>query len=82
MEFLHKYGVERLKDGIILTLYIADFDTEFANELGTNVTSSHQEAIYHYATNRFPHFKIKAIKIVCGGMRIGMWTQSKIKYKK
>jgi|GEM_PF-3603288 len=72
MEFLHKYGVERQEDGVILTLYVSDFDTEFANELGTKVTSSHQEAICDYATRRFPHLKIKTVKIVCGGIMIGM----------
>ncbi|PMC40535.1 hypothetical protein CJ195_02140 [Bacillus sp. UMB0899] len=72
MEFLHKYGVERQKDGIILTLYVSDFDTEFANELGSEMSSSHQESVCEYATNRFPHLNIKAVKIVCGGIMMGL----------
>jgi len=82
MDFLHKYGVERKEDGVILTLYVSDFDTEFANELGTKVTSSHQETICDYAIKRFPHLKIKAIKIVCGGIMIGMCAFKKLAQQK
>lgn len=71
MRFLHKYGVEQQENGVILTLYVSDFDTEFANEIGTDITSTHQEAVCDYANKRFPHLKIKAVKIVCGGILIG-----------
>ncbi|MBU7595380.1 hypothetical protein [Metabacillus halosaccharovorans] len=77
MEFLHKYGVERQKDGVILTLYVSDFDTEFANELGAEITSTHQDSVCEYAAKRFPHLKIKAVKIVCGGISMGICKSKK-----
>ncbi|MCM3412131.1 LysM peptidoglycan-binding domain-containing protein [Metabacillus litoralis] len=86
MNFLHKYGIEKQSEGVILTLYVSDFDTEFANELGTSGTATHQDEISEYAKQRFPNLKINAIKIVAGGILIGMFsftslTQSKTTVK-
>lgn len=53
MNFLHKYGIEKQSEGVILTLYVSDFDTEFANELGTSGTATHQDEISEYKSNGF-----------------------------
>ncbi|WP_176551117.1 LysM peptidoglycan-binding domain-containing protein [Bacillus sp. AFS040349] len=82
MNFLHKYGIEKQSDGVILTLYVSDFDTEFANELGTTGTSTYQDEIGQYAQQRFPNFKINAIKIVAGGILIGMFSFTSITQSK
>ncbi|MFD2215984.1 LysM peptidoglycan-binding domain-containing protein [Metabacillus endolithicus] len=82
MNFLHKYGIEKQSDGVILTLYVLDFDTEFANELGTTGTSTYQDEIGQYAQQRFPTFKINAIKIVAGGILIGMFSFTSITQSK
>lgn len=76
MDFLQKYGIEKQEDGVILTLYVSDFDTEFATELGTKVTTTNQQDISEYATKRFPNLKINAIKVVAGGILVSMFSFS------
>ncbi|MBM7605885.1 LysM repeat protein [Metabacillus crassostreae] len=81
MEFLHKYKVEHHQDGATLILYVSDFDTEFATELGTEVTNTRQEEISSYAQRRFPSLKINTIKIVAGGIIVCMFSFSGISSK-
>ncbi|XQY91361.1 LysM peptidoglycan-binding domain-containing protein [Metabacillus sp. HB246100] len=74
MNFLSKYHIEKETEGVTLTLYLSDFDTEFATELGTAVSTSHQEQIQEYAIRRFPDLKINAIKVVVGGIFVCMFS--------
>jgi hypothetical protein len=76
VEFLRKYGVETTDEGAIFTLYVSDFDTEFATELGTDITSTRQEEISNYAQQRFPKLKIKTIKVVAGGILVCLFSFS------
>ncbi|WP_226670410.1 LysM peptidoglycan-binding domain-containing protein [Metabacillus litoralis] len=81
MEFLHKYNVEQHHDGATLILYVSDFDTEFATELGTEVSNTRQEEISHYAQRRFPNLKINTIKVVAGGIIVCMFSFSGLSSK-
>lgn len=81
VEFLHKYKVEHHQNGATLILYVSDFDTEFATELGTEVTNTRQEEISSYAQRRFPNLKINTIKIVAGGIIVCMFSFSGISSK-
>lgn len=81
VEFLHKYKVEHHQDGATLILYVSDFDTEFATELGTEVTNNRQKEISSYAQRRFPNLKINTIKVVAGGFIVCMFSFSGISSK-
>ena len=73
--FLNKYSMEPTTDGAIITLYLNELDTEFAKELGTVGTSNTiQDELGNYVLQRFPNMKIRTIKIVAGGILLGIFS--------
>lgn len=69
-----KHTLEEAEDGYIVTLYITEFDSEFANDFSNNDISLSNDtlnrSIIVYIKKHLPNIKISMIKVIMGGVLI------------
>lgn len=69
-----KHTLEEAEDGYIVTLYITEFDSEFANDFNNNDISLSNDtlnrSIIVYIKKHLSNVKISVIKVIMGGVLI------------
>ncbi|MBB3110752.1 methionine-rich copper-binding protein CopC [Paenibacillus phyllosphaerae] len=63
--------LKKTKSGYEITIYLADNQTEFAEELGNGGNSGAKASIADYVKKKYPNLKVTVAKVVLGGVVLG-----------
>lgn len=74
MDAFHRHRIEKINNNneFALVIYLDDYQTEFANELGTRTDKRRNilDAAKNIVHNQYPKLKVTMVKVVLGGMVI------------